>query len=130
MSRILGYPLASLLITVCLARPMFAQSGSVNHWETVVYSDDIWKYQIGTAEPGAAWKSSSYDDSGWLEGPGGIGYGDGDDGTIIDVSPSVYLRIKFEIVDIGAIAGSVLHIDYDDAFVAYLNNNEIARANM
>jgi hypothetical protein len=48
---------------------------------------DAWRYLKGTREPspdplgGAptlAWTGIDFDDSGWLTGPTGIGYGDGD----------------------------------------------------
>ena len=37
---------------------------------------------------------------------------------------------SFDIESIDNIARIILHIDYDDAFVAYLNNVEIARSNI
>jgi CotH kinase protein/Secretion system C-terminal sorting domain len=100
---------------------------SVNHWETVVYNDDTWRYFVGTSEPSSGWRSLSFDDSSWPQGTGGFGYGDNDDNTTIPACTSVYLRIKFNIVDTDAIASALLNIDYDDAFVAYLNDVEIAR---
>jgi hypothetical protein len=100
---------------------------NINHWETVIYNNEIWKYFIGSSEPDAAWRSLSFDDASWLQGNGGIGYGDGDDNTIIPVCTSVYLRIKFNVADTGAISSALLNMDYDDAFVAYLNDVEVAR---
>lgn len=41
---------------------------------------------------------------------------------------SLYLRTPFTIIDTSKIAAAILHVDYDDAFVAYLNGAEIARA--
>jgi hypothetical protein len=59
---------------------------------------------------------------------GGIGYGDDDDNTVVDVDFSLYLRTWFTIMDTSKIAAAILYVDYDDAFVAYLNGVEIARA--
>ena len=39
-------------------------------------------------------------------------------------------RKVFEIQDISQIISGVLHVDYDDGFVAYLNGVEIARENI
>lgn len=103
-----------------------------NHWETVVYSGDIWRYIKPFAEPDSNWRRLwSFNDGTWAQGPGGIGYGDGDDNTVIS-SPatSVYMRHVFNIVDTSQIASAVFHMDYDDAFVAYINGIEIARANI
>ena len=104
------------------------QSQIVNHWETVVYNNDTWRYFVGTSEPDANWRLLSFDDSAWLQGPGGIGYSDNDDNTIIPSCPSVFLRHKFTVPDTAAIARALLSMDYDDAFVAYLNDVEIARS--
>ncbi len=103
---------------------------NINHWETAVFAQDTWRYLIGNQNPPAIWGKIEFDASGWLEGPGGIGYGDGDDGTVIAPANSVFMRKIFNIADVSAIESSLLSIDYDDGFVAYLNGVEIARANI
>ena len=75
-------------------------------------------------------ESSGFDDSGCQSGPSGFGFGDDDDATIIPQTISVYIRTPFDVDDCENIAYGLLHIDYDDAFVAYINGTEIARANM
>lgn len=106
------------------------RAGSINHWETVIREGDLWKYQIGNASIPSNWIDLSYDDLTWNEGPSGFGYGDGDDATEISEGVSIYLRKKFEIVDTASVMDIILHVDYDDAFVAYLNGVEVARANI
>ncbi len=99
------------------------------HWESIVLASDTFNYfEAVTSGPPSDWNSKDFDDSGWETGPGGIGYGDGDDVTIISNVNSLYMRIKFTVSDLAAIEKSVLAIDYDDAFVAYLNGVEIARS--
>ncbi len=109
---------------------LFSSSQTVNHWETAVLNNDTWRYFIGLSEPDQNWRSLSFNDSTWLQGPGGFGYGDNDDNTIIPLITSVYLRIKFNVADTEVIGEALLSMDYDDAFVAYLNGNEIARAGL
>jgi len=104
--------------------------GSISHWETIIREGDNWKYKIGDASIPSSWTDLSFDDSGWSEGPGGFGYGDNDDATIINNLSSIFIRRKFEIEDTSAVLSVILHVDYDDAFVAYLNGQEIARANI
>jgi len=111
----------SLLFTV-------VNSQSVNHWETAVFNIDTWRYYVGTSEPPSEWRSLSFNDSGWSQGTGGFGYGDNDDNTIIQQVVSVFIRSKFNVPDTALIAKALLSMDYDDAFVAYLNNVEIGRA--
>jgi hypothetical protein len=105
-----------------------AHSQAVNHWETAVFSSDTWKYFVGTSEPDPDWRSVTFNDQDWAQGPGGFGYGDNDDYTIIAQCTSVFLRVKFNASDTSQIAEAMLSMDYDDAFVAYLNDVEIARA--
>ncbi|OFY64084.1 MAG: hypothetical protein A2V64_12820 [Bacteroidetes bacterium RBG_13_43_22] len=100
---------------------------SINHWETVVYNYDTWKYFIGASEPDPLWRILAFDDASWAQGAGGFGYGDNDDNTTIQSCMSVYIRIKFNVNDTSEIRSAILNIDYDDAFVAYLNDFEIAR---
>jgi hypothetical protein len=124
--RFLNSVISCIFLSALLIHPI--QGQTVDHWETVVFNNDTWNYFIGTSEPDLNWRSLSYDDSSWLKGAGGIGYGDNDDNTIISQCTSVFIRHSFNITDTASIARAVLSMDYDDAFVAYLNDVEIARA--
>lgn len=103
----------------------------VAQWETIINRGDVWKYFVGMTEPSVNWRDKTFDDSGWLSGATGIGYGDGDDATQISIgSQSVYLRKKFSITDQTNIRMALLHIDFDDGFIAWLNGTEIVRSNI
>ncbi len=98
------------------------------HWETVVQDGDRWRYTLGRADIPAAWPRPDFDDAGWDEGPGGIGYGDGDDGSQVPAGTlAVFARRAFTVRDPSKVSGLLLHMDFDDGFVAYLNGVEIAR---
>lgn len=103
---------------------------SIDHWETAVYNDEQWRYRVGTNEPPSDWMQPGFNDTQWFIGTGGFGYGDNDDNSQIATTLSVYLRKDFDIIDTAAIALAILHADYDDAFVAYLNGVEFARSNI
>jgi len=103
---------------------------AINHWESAVLASDPWVYRLGDSQPDDEWNQEGFEATDWLTGPGGIGYGDGDDGTEIQPTISIYMRHEFSITDISKIEAAVLDADYDDGFVAYLNGVEIARANM
>ncbi len=109
-------------------------SQAINHWETAIYNSDTWKYLVPKSEPTSTWRLLTFDDSSWLSGIGGFGYKDDDDGTIIGTSAdnisSVLMRIKFNVIDTSLISLGILHISYDDAFVAYINGIEIARSGL
>jgi hypothetical protein len=108
-----------------------AMGQAIDHWETVVYDSMKWRYWIGTSDPGTNWQTNSFNDASWPEGRGSIGYGDGDDRTIIGVQTmSVFLRKKFTISNLAEIKAIIMHVDYDDGFIAYLNGVEIFRSYM
>ena len=106
------------------------EDSNVQHWETVINWGDHWNYFIGTSNPPLDWTDQSFNDVGWLSGPSGFGYGDGDDATTVPSVMSVFVRKAFYLESVENIISITLHVDYDDAFVAYLNGNEIARANI
>ena len=100
-------------------------------YELSIDLGEIWKYHIPTSPIPANWRVLSFDDSGWESGETGIGYSDGDDATQVPSgTTSIFLRKIFQAFDIGSVTELLLHVDYDDGFVAYLNGIEIARANI
>ena len=103
---------------------LYAQS----HWQTAVFADDIWKYVVPDTELNGIWNTIEFDDSNWLEGQGGFGYGDSDDGTLLDQAISVYFRKSFNIGDLTKLSKAIINADYDDGFVAFLNGYEIGRS--
>ena len=99
-----------------------------DHWETAIFAEDDWRYIVPSFAVEIGWNTIEFDVSNWDEGPGGFGYGDGDDGTIIDPAISVYFRRNFSVSDLTKLSSAVLSADYDDGFVAYLNGHEIGRS--
>ena len=98
---------------------------------TIINQGESFKYITPTQNPNPDWTSIDFDDSQWLNGNSGFGYADGDDETILpNGTRSVYLRKNFTLDDASQIKQLILDIDYDDAFVAYLNGVEIARDNI
>ena len=101
---------------------------SQDHWETAIFADDIWRYNVPDTELASDWNTNSFNDGSWTLGQGGFGYGDGDDGTVLDQATSVYFRKSFNVGDLTKFSRAILNADYDDGFVAYLNGVEIARS--
>jgi hypothetical protein len=103
----------------------------IKYSRTLINQGDEFKYLIPTSEPNSNWNTSSFDDSNWSSGISGFGYNDGDDATIIpNGTQSIYLRKAFTINNLSSISSLILDLDYDDAFVVYINGNEVARANI
>ena len=104
---------------------------NISYATTLINQGDNFKYLIPSSEPNANWVDLDFDDSSWSQGDSGFGYADQDDETIIPYGTiSIYLRKPFNISDLENLNSLMLDIDYDDAFVAYLNGVEVARANI
>ncbi len=127
-TRFIGVLLLLIVSELFPFQDLHAQS-PVDHWETVVYDSMIWRYK-SNADPGVGWNTSTFDDQNWQQGKGGLGYGDNDDRTEISAALSVFLRKKFTITNRDKVKDAILHVDYDDGFIAYLNGVEIARSTM
>jgi len=102
-----------------------------------VFAGASWRYRKGTAEasnPAEAWRGVAFDDSGWAQGAGPFGYGDGPYGTeLTDMRGNytcLFLRRRFEVGNPAAIAALRLAMLYDDGFIVWVNGHEIARHNM
>lgn len=95
---------------------------------------ETWRYLKGTAEPPASWKDPGFDDAAWASGPTGIGYGDGDDATVLSDMQNNYMTIfcrkVFDVANPTAVDGLVLSVVVDDGFYAYLNGTLVASDNV
>ena len=126
LRRLLFYYLTSLFFLG--STETNAQNDQTDHWETLIYPHHSWQYLPATSEPPSNWNELNFDDSQWETGPGGIGYADGDDITQIQPAISVYMLMKFNLVDTSNITDMLFYIDFDDAFIGYINGTEIARS--
>ena len=105
--------------------------GNSNVFRTLINWKDEFKYLIPDSQTSINWKNLDFDDSSWKTGRSGFGYGDDDDETIIpNGTLSLFIRKKFTLNDINNIQSLILDVDYDDAFVAYINGIEIGRKNI
>lgn len=97
----------------------------------LIKQGETWQYLAGK-DPAAEWVQVDFDASDWKTGQAGFGYGDDDDRTKLKGMRGkfrrVYLRKTFERKDVARGSKGVLVINYDDAFIAYLNGREIVRA--
>ena len=100
-----------------------------------------WKYLDDGSSPASAWRTSGFDDAAWAQGPAQLGYGDGDEATLIHCGPSAptctsgnfitsYFRKTFTVNNPASIPQLQLALLRDDGAVVYLNGVEVARSNM
>ncbi len=107
-----------------------ASAQKTDHWETLILPGRQCSYLVPSSPLDAAWTATTFDDSAWNTGTGGVGFGDEDDNTTIDPTISVYCRYDFTLSYPDSITSLILDMDFDDGFVAYLNGTELARYNM
>lgn len=102
----------------------------LDHWEAAVVEGNQWRYRTGAASIPANWNQVGVNPAGFSTGTGGFGFGDNDDATVLAANIfTAYIRTDFQILDTTKVERMTLSVDYDDAFVAYLNGVEIARNN-
>jgi hypothetical protein len=103
---------------------------STRTFETVIDRDDRWRTMPGSVRVPHAWYTARFDDATWDETPGGFGTDGGADSAAADPAVSRFGRIAFFLSGKDSVTDAVLHVDYQDGFVAYVNGREVARRNM
>ncbi|MEZ7921125.1 MAG: lamin tail domain-containing protein [Akkermansiaceae bacterium] len=111
-----------------------AMSGFTGPQATYVSAASVWSYRKGTSEASAPideWRQPGFtEDPSWLLGTTVIGYGDGDDTTILNDMQnsysSVFLRKQFNVS--GTLPSQLLvRVYYDDGAIVWINGVEVAR---
>lgn len=95
-------------------------------YKTLIDQGDIWKYSIIVSSPEEGWRNVDFNDSSWESGGSGFGYGDNDDNTQLDGVERLCIRKEFNIDNINSVKEILLHVDYDDGFIAFINGKMIA----
>jgi len=103
----------------------------------LVPTGSTWRYLDDGSDQGTAWRQAGFDDSGWASGPAQLGYGDGDEATVVSYGGdpynkhiTTYFRHSFDVEDASLFEGLTLRVLRDDGAVAYLNGTEVIRTNM
>ncbi|MEY8758621.1 metallophosphoesterase [Chryseobacterium tongliaoense] len=88
-----------------------------------------WKYLDNGSNQGTAWRTSAFNDTGWATGTGQLGFGDGDEATVLQSGYiTYYFRKHINIADVNALPNSlILSMIHDDGAVVYVNGTEVLR---
>jgi hypothetical protein len=104
---------------------------------TLINTGAVWKYLDNGSDQGSAWTMIGFNDSAWTNGPAQLGYGDGDERTIVSFGPNsgtkyitTYFRRSFVLGDPASFSSLNLRLLRDDGAVVYLNGSEVYRNNM
>jgi len=104
---------------------------------TFVTPGSVWKYLDDGSDQGTAWHGTNFDDSAWASGPAQLGYGDGDEATVVRSNRgdgsriiTTYFRRWFTVPNRWALTNLTVNLIRDDGGIVYLNGVEIFRSNM
>jgi len=96
-----------------------------------------WKYLDDGSDLGSTWQQIFFDDSLWAFGPAQLGYGDGDERTVVGYGPNpgfkyltTYFRHAFTLSDANNLSALTVRLLRDDGGIVYINGVEVFRSNM
>ncbi len=96
-----------------------------------------WRYLDTGVDLGTSWQTVGYDDSLWSSGLAQLGYGDGDEATVVEYGGNdnnryvtTYFRTTFQVDDPTQIKGLIAQLIYDDGAAVYLNGSEVLRVDL
>lgn len=105
--------------------------------DTLVATNATWKYLDNGSDQGTAWRAVGFNDSGWSNGIPQLGYGDGDETTVVGYGPdannkyiTTYFRHTFTINNAFSLTNVLIKVLRDDGVVVYINDTEVLRDNM
>lgn len=117
-------------ICLCLSFRVFSQTSIVSYGSS-------WKYLDNGSNQGTAWRASAFNDASWASGNGELGYGDGDETTIVSYGGNssakyitTYFRKNITIADPTIYSNFTFTVLRDDGYVVYVNGTEVGRDNM
>jgi len=104
---------------------------------TLIEEGSLWKYLDNGSGQAQEWTHIEFDDNSWSAGNAELGYGDGDEETVVSYGPdednkfiTTYFRHNFNVNDSNVIQTLIIRLKRDDGAIIYLNGNEALRANM
>jgi hypothetical protein len=98
---------------------------------------EVWRYRDLSTDEGTAWRQPVFDDATWASGAAQLGYGQGDEQTMISFgaddfakNTTTYLRKKFTLATGVTLTNVALRVCFTDGIAVYLNGVEILRRNL
>jgi hypothetical protein len=105
--------------------------------DVLIPTGATWKYLDNGSDQGTGWRAPGFNDAGWASGPAQLGYGDGDEATVVSYGSdsgnkhiTTYFRRSISVADASIYQSASLRLLRDDGAVVYLNGVEVFRSNM
>lgn len=109
----------------------------LNAQTPIISAGENWKFLDNGSNQGTSWRSQSFSDLTWANGNAQLGYGDGDETTVVSYGPSTssryittYFRKSFSLQNPAIYSDFSLKVKRDDGVVVYVNGTEVYRNNM
>lgn len=116
---------------------LFGINTAIYAQTTLLSAGSSWKYLDNGSNQGTAWRASAFNDASWASGNAQLGYGDGDEATVVSFGPSAsnvfvttYFRKTFAIADVSSFINYTLKVKRDDGVAVYVNGTEVYRNNL
>jgi len=136
-SNAFGRSIALFVSALLLELGLLTPSAALAATYSLVPTGSDWKYLANGSNQGTAWRALNFIDNSWGSGPAQLGYGDGDEATVVSYGPNAsnkyattYFRRMVFVNDPSAFASLTLRILCDDGAVVYINGTEVFRVNM
>jgi hypothetical protein len=101
--------------------------------DTLVATGSVWKYLDTGGDQGTVWREPAFDDTAWPAGPAQLGFGDGDEATLLANLASrrtYYFRQAFNVANPSLYGSLTVFLLRDDGGIVYINGVEVFRSNM
>jgi hypothetical protein len=100
--------------------------------QTIVPAGAAWKYLDQGTDQGTGWRQPGFNDSGWSNGVAQLGYGNGDEKTVVSYGGNAankyvttYFRKTFVLDNAPCIESLTLKLVVDDGAAVYLNGTNV-----
>ena len=101
-----------------------------------IVAGSFWRYLDNGSDQGTAWRAPGFDDSLWTFGQAPLGYGNGNEATVINGGPATnryvttYFRSQFFAEAPSSVSNLTVRLQRADGGKVYLNGVEIFSSNM
>ena len=123
------------IYTVALVTGFCYDSSAVS--DSLVLTNSSWKYLDNGSNQGTPWKATGFNDISWALGNAELGYGDGDESTVVSYGSSsnnkyitTYFRKSFSVPNAALYSTLTFGLVRDDGAIIYLNGTEVYRNNL
>ncbi len=105
--------------------------------QTLVAYGSSWKYLDNGTNQGTAWRGTGFSDATWASGNAQLGYGDGDEATVVSYGPdannkyiTTYFRKTISVTNPSSFTSILGNVKRDDGIAVYVNGTEVYRNNL